>query len=147
QADEGRISQALTNLISNAIKYSPENTDIYVRVEQSNGEAQVSVSDKGIGLPPEQISLLFRPYSRLYRERRTARGTGLGLFITKGIVEAHGGRIWAESAGPNQGSTFHFTLPLQQQAPGQAEQGAGLSEPPVLPPDARAPGDGTTGRQ
>ncbi|MDA8219615.1 MAG: GAF domain-containing sensor histidine kinase, partial [Dehalococcoidales bacterium] len=88
QADEGRISQALTNLISNAIKYSPENTDIYVRVEQSDGEAQVSVSDKGIGLPPEQIPLLFRPYSRLFRERRTARGTGLGLFITKGIVDA-----------------------------------------------------------
>ena len=111
EADEGRIAQALNNLLGNAVKYSPEGTEIWVRVEERESEALVSVADQGIGIPPELMPQLFQPYSRLYREQGAAKGIGLGLFITKGIVEAHGGRLWAESPGAGQGTTFYFTLP------------------------------------
>ncbi len=119
EADEARLLQVLTNLVSNAIKYSPEGSEIGVQVENRGGEALVSVRDQGIGIPPEQMPQLFRPYSRLFRER-SVKGIGLGLYITKGIIEAHGGRIWAESPGPGQGTTFYFTLPK-----------GGESQPPV----------------
>lgn len=109
--DADRVAQALTNLVNNAIKYSPEGGDITVAISQTYDEAMICVTDQGIGLAPEDLPLLFEPYSRVYRERR-AKGLGLGLYITYGIVEAHGGRIWATSPGPGQGSTFCFTLPL-----------------------------------
>lgn len=106
-----RVAQALTNLLSNAIKYSSHGGEVTVQVRTVNArEVLVSVSDQGIGVAPEEIRLLFQPYSRLYRERR-AMGTGLGLCITKGIVEAHGGCIWVEGE-VGKGSTFSFTLPL-----------------------------------
>lgn len=111
-ADEARLGQALTNLISNALKYSPQGGDVFVKIAVEGDNAHVSVSDQGIGISAEQMPNLFQPYSRLNPERRVAAGVGLGLYITKGIVEAHGGRIWAESPGPDQGSTFHFTLAL-----------------------------------
>jgi len=108
--DPDRLAQALTNLLSNAIKYTPEGGEIRVRLWSTDREVCVAVTDPGIGLRPEDLPLLFQPYSRLYRERR-ARGLGLGLYITRAIVEAHGGRIWAESPGPGRGSTFTFCLP------------------------------------
>ncbi|MBI2863902.1 MAG: PAS domain-containing sensor histidine kinase [Chloroflexi bacterium] len=108
--DQDRIAQALTNLVGNAIKYSPEGAEVRVVVCLANGEARVSVSDQGVGIAQENIPLLFEPYSRFHREKRVG-GTGLGLFITKGIVEAHGGRVWVESE-LGKGSTFYFTLPL-----------------------------------
>jgi K+-sensing histidine kinase KdpD len=111
--DESRLFQALTNLLNNAIKYSPEGSNIWVTVGADAGEAHVSVRDEGVGIPAEQMVNLFQPYSRLHRENPVAKGIGLGLFITKGIVEAHGGRIWAESAGPDQGACFRFVLPLR----------------------------------
>ncbi|TAK35775.1 MAG: GAF domain-containing sensor histidine kinase [Chloroflexota bacterium] len=109
--DRDRIAQAINNLISNALKYSPEGTLVRVELRREAEEALVSVSDQGPGMAPEEIPLLFQPYSRFYRQSR-ARGLGLGLHITKGIVEAHGGRIWVQSPGRDQGSTFCFTLPL-----------------------------------
>jgi signal transduction histidine kinase len=107
--DGQRLSQLLTNLVSNAIKYSPAGSEVQVSVRGGAGEAQVCVSDHGIGLSPDQVQQLFQPFTRLY-QGQGVQGIGLGLYISKAIVEAHGGRIWVESA-PGQGSTFTVTLP------------------------------------
>lgn len=107
--DHQRLAQALSNLISNAMKYSPNGGDIVVRVAREAGLAQVSVTDQGAGLSIDDLAHLFEPYTRILRVRR-AHGAGLGLFITKGIVEAHGGRITATSPGVGQGSTFTLTI-------------------------------------
>lgn len=109
--DRDRIAQAITNLVSNAIKYSPEGTTVRVEIRRQASEALVRVCDQGPGIAREEIPLLFQAYSRFYRQSK-ARGLGLGLHITKGIVEAHGGRIWVESPGRDLGSSFCFTLPL-----------------------------------
>lgn len=116
--DAGRIHQALSNLVSNAIKYSPEGGEVRVRITREDDEAQVSVTDQGVGLAPEDMPLLFEPFSRAYRQQQV-KGTGLGLYVTRGIIDAHGGRIWAESPGPGMGATFAFTLPLKTQAGGK----------------------------
>jgi signal transduction histidine kinase len=107
--DAERLGQVLANLLSNAVKYSPSGTDVRVRAELTDGDVLLAVADQGVGIAPAQIGQLFQPFSRLGRERE-ATGTGLGLYITKGIVEAHGGRIWVESM-LGQGSTFFVELP------------------------------------
>ena len=108
-ADRERIRQALSNLIGNSVKFSPEGTVIDVRAERKSDEVVVSVTDRGQGMNDEQLSHAF---DRFWQSRRTDRdGAGLGLTITRGIVEAHGGKIWAESK-VGEGSTFRFTLPL-----------------------------------
>ena len=84
-------------------------------LRRRDGEAVVSVTDPGLGMPAEDLRRLFQLFSRLPTGREI-EGTGLGLYIARGIVEAHGGRIWAESAGPGQGSTFGFGLPLHPRA-------------------------------
>jgi PAS domain S-box-containing protein len=107
-ADRERVGQALSNLIGNAVKFSPAG-EIVVRVAILDSELVISVSDTGQGMTSEQLSHAF---DRFWQSSRTDRqGAGLGLAITKGIVEAHGGRIWAESS-PGSGSTFYFTLPI-----------------------------------
>jgi len=108
--DRHRILQVFANLIGNAVKFTPSGGRIIVRAQLVGGEAiQFSVEDTGSGLSEEEIPHLF---DRFWQARKTARqGTGLGLFIVKGIVEGHGGRIWVESK-PGEGSTFLFTLPL-----------------------------------
>jgi signal transduction histidine kinase len=108
--DRQRLAQVLTNLLSNAIKYSPGGGEVVVRVRPAADQVEVSVRDPGVGLTPAEIATLFRPYARSPRTQET-RGVGLGLYLARGIVEAHDGRLWAESAGPNQGSEFCFTLP------------------------------------
>ena len=108
--DCDRLAQVFTNLVSNAIKYSPEGGAVWVRLETRGGEAVVSVSDQGVGIAEQDIPSLFTPYSRFYR-KDGIRGTGLGLYITKGIVEAHGGRMQVESR-VGEGSTFTAVLPL-----------------------------------
>ena len=106
--DRERIRQALSNLIGNSVKFSPAQSQIDVRAEKRDGEVVVSVSDRGPGMDENQLSHAF---DRFWQSRRTDRaGAGLGLAITRGIVEAHGGRIWAESK-VGEGSTFHFTVP------------------------------------
>ncbi len=104
-----RIAQVLTNLVRNAINYSPDGGDVKVAIEREDDRARVSVSDQGVGIASDEIPRLFRPYTRLERIPG-ARGTGLGLYITKAIVEAHGGRVGVESQ-LGKGSTFTFTLP------------------------------------
>jgi PAS domain S-box-containing protein len=106
--DRERMLQVFTNLIGNAIKFSPEGATITVRAEPVGHEVKYSVADNGHGIPPEQLPHIF---DRFWQATETAQlGTGLGLSIAKGIVEAHGGRIWAESQ-VGVGSTFCFTLP------------------------------------
>jgi len=109
--DRHRLEEVVTNLIANAIKYSPAGGEVCVSVGRRADDALVSVRDPGIGIAPDQLPRLF---DRFYRVRDTAAaadGLGLGLSISKHLIEAHGGRIWAESAGRGQGSTFSFTLP------------------------------------
>ncbi len=108
ECDGARIQQALSNLIVNAIKFTPERGRISLRVEQQDAHAVFAVSDSGPGIPAEQIPRLFERF--WYGESRH-KGAGLGLYLAKGIIEAHGGSIWVESR-PGKGSTFFFTLPL-----------------------------------
>lgn len=108
-ADRERIAQALSNLIGNAVKFSPPNGEIVVRVAVLESEIVISVTDTGRGMTPDQLTHAF---DRFWQSSRTDRqGAGLGLAITKGIIEAHSGRIWVEST-PGSGSTFYFTLPI-----------------------------------
>ncbi len=111
RADRDQIEQVLTNLLGNAVKYSPEGGEIAVTVRVGDGEIGIEVSDQGIGIPRSQISRVFEKYYRGDEAvARRVSGTGLGLYICKSIVEAHGGRIWVESE-PGHGSTFHISLP------------------------------------
>lgn len=115
-ADEGRIVQVLTNLAGNALQYTPEHGRVIIRVKQVDRAVQFSVHDTGVGVPPEHLSHIFDRFYRVdkSRSRRAGGGSGIGLTIARALVEAHGGRIWAESAGDGQGSTFFFTLPLTE---------------------------------
>jgi two-component system phosphate regulon sensor histidine kinase PhoR len=111
-ADPMRVEQVITNLVENAIKYSPNGGPITVRLESSAGTIGVSVTDQGIGVPPGLADRLFERFYRADGEAmRTIKGLGLGLFISKSLVEAHGGQIGVVSGGTNKGSTFWFTLP------------------------------------
>jgi PAS domain S-box-containing protein len=111
-ADDARVTQVLFNLLSNALKFTPEGGRVALRVARAPDGVRVSVTDTGIGVRPEDIPKLFQPFSQLHDTSQTGRGgTGLGLYISRGIVEAHGGRIWAESPGPGRGATVTFVLP------------------------------------
>jgi CheY-like chemotaxis protein len=110
-ADTTAIHQVLINLLSNARKYSPGGGLIHVAARVVDNVVEVSVRDHGLGLPSEAIPKLFKKFYRVANvDRRGISGTGLGLAICRGIIEAHGGRVAAESAGPGQGSRFYFTL-------------------------------------
>ncbi len=112
--DPERIRQVVDNLLSNAVKYTPEGGQITVRLRAEEKFAALRISDTGQGISPAQMEVLFTKYQRLPGETaRRIRGTGLGLFIVKQTVEAHGGTVWAESEGiPGKGSTFVVKLPL-----------------------------------
>lgn len=111
--DPDRLGQVLRNLLSNAIKYSPDGGDILVRVEPTIGAALVSIRDHGIGIDPTALPRLFDRFYRATPKETSVRGLGLGLFITRELIEAHGGRIWAESEGEGHGSVFFIDLPLR----------------------------------
>ena len=117
-ADGRRIIQVLNNLLSNAARHSHEASAIGVAAVREGYHVVVSVTDEGRGIAAERLPHLFRKFSRLEGEdrRRDIAGSGLGLAICKGIVEAHGGRIWAESDGPGLGARFTFTIPVAQDA-------------------------------
>jgi two-component system sensor histidine kinase BaeS len=115
-ADEDRIVQVLTNLTGNALQYTPERGKITISAKRINNEIQFSVHDTGIGIPPEHLSHIFDRFYRVdkSRSRQAGGGSGIGLTIARALVEVHGGRIWAESEGEGQGSTFAFTLPVEK---------------------------------
>src|SRR4029079_14680966 len=107
-ADAARIQQVLSNLVGNAVKFTPRAGTISVWAERGDGEVRFSVIDTGPGIPAEQLPHIFGRFWQAKTSDR--RGIGLGLAIAKGIVEAHNGRIWVESS-VGLGSTFYFTLP------------------------------------
>jgi PAS domain S-box-containing protein len=108
--DRSRIDQVLTNLLSNAIRYSPRGGDVVVNAESEQGGAHLWVRDYGIGIPPEKQAVIFERFGRAHGSKYG--GLGLGLTIAQGIVEQHGGEIWVESKGvAGEGTTFHVRLP------------------------------------
>jgi CheY-like chemotaxis protein len=130
RADADRIHQVLTNLISNARKYSPAGGEVRVAARAAEAAVEISVTDQGLGIPPEALPRLFEKFYRIDNtDRRTIKGTGLGLAICHHVVAAHGGRIWAESQGLGCGSRFAFTLPL-------AEDGERIGDVLVIEDDA-----------
>ena len=138
-ADKGRVVQVLVNLLSNAARHSREPSVIRLSAAREDVLVAIAVADEGRGIPAESLPHLFRKFSRVHSEEQTG-DTGLGLAICKGIVEAHGGRIWAESDGLGLGARFTFTLPTVEDAAGAAAAGA----PPVATRRARdEPGPAT----
>jgi signal transduction histidine kinase len=114
QADEKRLVQVLMNLVNNAVKYSPENTTIHVRVHPEHAHLILEVHNEGTTLSPEQLEQIFEPFYRTNdAENSPIKGWGLGLAISKEIVERHGGQIWAESS-EGKGITFFVKLPISQ---------------------------------
>jgi signal transduction histidine kinase len=118
--DPRRLLQVLMNLISNALKFTPENGTIKITTIRQGATLQIDVTDSGRGLEKEQIERLFQPFTQVHKDTNVVRGTGLGLYISKGIIEAHDGRIWIESPGPGQGTTVHLSLPIKGPATGEA---------------------------
>jgi PAS domain S-box-containing protein len=127
-ADERKIKQIIYNLLSNAAKFTPDKGKVSVVAQpcawnggdnpavtcKSNLGVKISVSDTGIGLKPEDLKRIFNPFEQVENSAsRQFQGTGLGLSLTRCLVELHGGKIWAESKGKNKGSSFHFVLPVQ----------------------------------
>ncbi|MFP2959563.1 ATP-binding protein [Myxococcus sp. 1LA] len=135
--DAARLERVVANLLSNAAKYSAPGQPITVRAQLEPGQVVVSVTDRGPGLAPEDAAHVFDKY---YRTRKSgasdAKGLGLGLYISRLIIEAHGGRIWVESA-PGEGSTFRFSLPV-------ASPGASPRPPQVPEGQDPAAGDGSS---
>ena len=112
-ADEGKLNEVVDNLINNAIKYAPLNTNIFVSVKAGEGKLNIIIEDEGPGLTVDDKRRLFRRFTRLSAQPTGGEhSTGLGLSIVKVLVEAHGGRIYAESEGENKGSRFIVQLPL-----------------------------------
>ena len=109
--DRDRLGQVIQNLLINAIKYSPGGGEIVLALIDLDDEVRFTVRDRGVGIPPGALDRLFDPFYRVERTARTVRGLGLGLHISRSLVEAHGGQIVAESPGEGLGSTFTVTLP------------------------------------
>ena len=109
QADKGRLNQVISNLISNAIKFTEEGGTIIITStkEEKENKVVISVKDSGIGIHPDILPRLFQKFAT-----KSYQGTGLGLYISKSIVEAHGGKMWAENNADGKGATFAFTLPV-----------------------------------
>lgn len=111
--DPGRIMQVLLNLLGNALQYTPPGGAVAVQASRQHDHVRVAVTDSGIGIAGRDLPHVFERFYRVDKSRsRAGGGSGIGLTISKHLVEAHGGRIWAESSGPGQGSSFFFTVPL-----------------------------------
>jgi len=123
-ADPDRIRQALTNLVGNAVKFSPAGGVVRLEAVDGDHEVTFAVRDQGRGIPADKLESIFEPFEQVdSTDARLKGGTGLGLSICRGIVERHGGRIWADSS-PEVGTTVRFTLPRQRPAVGAGENGS-----------------------
>lgn len=114
-ADEDRVVQVLTNLVGNALQYTPAGGSVTISAQRADEEIQIAVRDTGAGIPAEHLAHIFDRFYRVDKSRaRVHGGSGIGLTIAKHLVEAHAGRIWAESDGEGKGSVFIFTLPVEK---------------------------------
>ena len=129
EADERRIRQVVFNLLSNAVKFTPKGGHVDVRSSQQNGEVLVSVKDTGPGIAPEDQERIFEEFQQTDVGEEQSEGTGLGLALSKRLIELHGGRIWVESK-LGAGSTFTFTLPVETES--------GASRVPAAPRRTRS---------
>ncbi len=112
QADTGRMTQVLLNLMGNALQYTPSGGQVFIRAWADEGDVTITIQDNGIGIAPEHLTHIFERFYRVDKSRsRAGGGSGIGLTISKHLVEAHNGHIAATSPGPGQGSTFSITLP------------------------------------
>ena len=127
--DRGRIVQVLNNLLANAARHSPESSPVQVTAALSGVHVAVSVSDEGRGVPPDRLPHLFRKQAGGGAGDLRFGGNGLGLLICKGLVEAQGGRIWAESGGLGHGTRFTFTVPVAEESGGAAAAVPSQSRP------------------
>jgi signal transduction histidine kinase len=123
--DPQRVTQVLYNLLSNALKFTPQGGSVAARARRDGAWLEVEVADTGAGLTPEQAERLFQPFARLHRDQLDAPGTGLGLYISQGIAQRHGGTLTVRSAGAGQGATFTLRLPESPPAAAAAEPGPG----------------------
>jgi signal transduction histidine kinase len=105
------VKQVLLNLLSNAVKFTPEGGRIDVRARVVDGSAEISVTDTGVGIAPDDQTTVFEEFRQVGTASKKVEGTGLGLAISRKFIELHGGRIWVESQ-VGKGSTFAFTVPL-----------------------------------
>jgi signal transduction histidine kinase len=113
-ADERKLKQILVNLLTNAVKFTPDGGRVDVTARREHADIVIAVADTGIGIAPEDQEAVFEEFRQVGRSYTNKQeGTGLGLALTRKFVELHGGRIWLESA-PGKGSTFTFTLPSRQ---------------------------------
>ena len=110
--DEAKIHEVFTNLISNAIKFCGDGCRIFLSIAPGNNEVVVALRDEGLGVDPADLPQIFERFYRASQDSADRKGTGLGLALSKSIVEGHGGRIWVASGGVNQGTVFYFALPL-----------------------------------
>ncbi len=112
EADSQRLEQVLANFLGNALKFTPKGGTIRVRMAPGDGHVEVVVQDSGRGYSPEEAAKLFKPFSQAHDSKEVKdRGTGLGLWISKGIIESHGGQVWSHSDGLGRGSSFAFRIP------------------------------------
>jgi len=110
EADERKVKQVVFNLLSNAVKFTPDGGHVAVMARRTDDELQIAVSDTGVGIAPEDQARIFEEFRQVGQGSAKAEGTGLGLALTRRLVELHGGRLWVESE-PGVGSTFTLTLP------------------------------------
>ena len=114
-ADRDRILQVLTNLVGNALQYTPSGGKVIVQAAREKNEIAITITDTGIGIAPDHLPFVFNRFYRTDKSRtRASGGSGIGLTIAQALVKAHHGRIWVESAGEGKGSSFHFTLPVSE---------------------------------
>jgi len=119
--DAPRIEQTLNHLLNNAVTYSQKGSAITLRVEVNEVEFRVSVTDEGVGIASEHLDHIFDRFYRIQDNQPRSDGSGLGLAAARATIEAHGGKIWADSPGVGQGTTFYFTLPLAARMPATAQ--------------------------
>jgi chemotaxis family two-component system sensor kinase Cph1 len=116
--DPMRFGEVMNNLLSNALKFTPENGTVTVSIKKQQDDLQLTIKDTGIGIPKDRQSQLFSKFYQVHHDKKDlnyiTKGTGLGLYIVKGIVEAHGGKVIVESQ-PGQGTAISFTLPYQSE--------------------------------